>query len=336
MARLRKSDLIQGVEEGYRSCGWNVLYLSAAGEHPARYRVYREDIAFNVRVYIWNVSHGGGTARSPNEYRIQITGLATNQFVPEPEGKTLILGWSDDEGVFAGFDYRRHSDPLGVSPSLQIGLAAMQSASTQGFAVHRKATSEMAVAFKPEFIGTYTQNLEALHDTGSKAAEADILARVAAKPEDVPETEIATTVAEPRRYALMSTKRALRAIDFSDRVLKAYGNSCAFCGIQLKLLEAAHIVPVSEPTSTDETSNGIALCALHHKAYDKSLITFDTNSKLHINESRIKELTDLKLHGRLNQFRNGLFETITIPSKNDNRPRADYVKKANALRGWTI
>lgn len=336
MARLTKQDLIEGVEEGYRAGGWNVLYLSAAGEHPARYRVYRDGESFNVRIYIWNVSHGGGAARSAAEYRIQITGLATNQFDPEPGGKTLILGWSDDEQVFAGFDYRRHAGPFGGSPSLQIGLAALQAASTQGFAVHPKATGELAVAFKPEFIGTYTQNLEALHDTGDIPAEADMLARVAAKPEAVPETEIEAAIAAPRRYAVTTTKRALRAIDFSDRVLKAYGHACAFCGIQLKLLESAHIVPVSEPTSTDETCNGVALCALHHKAYDKSLITFDTDFKLHVNEARVTELKELKLHGRLKQFRDDLFETVAIPAKKADQPRADYVKKANALRGWSV
>lgn len=334
MALLTKQALLQRVEEGYRADGWNVLYISAPNEHPARYRVYRDDMAFNVRVYIWNVSHGGGAARSTAEYRIQITGLGGNQFLPEPDGKTLILGWSEDEQVLAGFDYRRHAGALGNSPSLQIGLAALKSASTQGFAAHTKATGEMAVAFKPEFIGNYTRHLEALHDTGTVPAEAEILARVAAKPESVPEAEIATAVAATRQYAITSTRRALRAIDFSDRVLKAYGHACAICGIQLKLLEAAHIVPVSEPTSTDETCNGIALCALHHKAYDKSLITFDVTFKIQVNETRALELKELKLHGRLKQFRGDLFATIAIPGNKADQPRADYVKKANALRGW--
>lgn len=111
MPRLSKPDLLEKVEEAYRLGGWNVLYLSEPGEHPARYRVYKDHVSETVQVYIWNISHGGGP-RSAAEYRIQITGLGSDRFEPEIGGKTLILGWWPNEEVFAGFDYRRHSGLL--------------------------------------------------------------------------------------------------------------------------------------------------------------------------------------------------------------------------------
>jgi putative restriction endonuclease len=94
----------------------------------------------------------------------------------------------------------------------------------------------------------------------------------------------------PRLTQKLLRHRALRALDFRERVLDAYRNRCAMCGIQLRLLEGAHILPVAEPASTDETANGVALCALHHRAYDRSLVTFDPEYHVHVNEERVEEL----------------------------------------------
>src|ERR1700733_7971807 len=105
MVRLAKPELL---EDGFRSGSWNILYLSEPGVHPARYRIYLGERGFAVRIYIWNISHGGGP-RNPEEYRIQITGLGADRFTPEIGGKTLILGWWPNDEIFAGFDYRRHN-----------------------------------------------------------------------------------------------------------------------------------------------------------------------------------------------------------------------------------
>ena len=90
MTRLNKRELLREVERGFESGGWSVLHLSVIGKHPAVYRVSDGDRHYTVRVYIWNISHGGGR-RSATEFRIQITGLSSNQLIPEPGGKTLIL-----------------------------------------------------------------------------------------------------------------------------------------------------------------------------------------------------------------------------------------------------
>lgn len=333
MPRLAKPELLERVEDGFRSGGWNVLYLSRRDAHPARYRIYRDERAVAIRVYIWNITHGGGP-RSAAEYRIQITGLGADRFAPEIGGKTLILGWWPNDEVFAGFDYRRHNGSLGGSPSFQIGLPALQMAISNRFAVHSKHNGELAIAFRPDFIGTYAENLEALHETGEVPGEIQLLTRIAAAPEDVPEGEIADEVASPRRWAIIETRRALRALDFSERVLNAYHHRCAVCSMQLRLLDGAHILPAAEPDSTDETANGVALCALHHRAYDGGLITFDITYRVRVNEARIAELRKVGLDGKLGDFRNGLREVIRLPPERLNRPRHDLVEKANVLRGW--
>lgn|SRR5262249_46189347 len=335
MPRLSKPQLLERVEEGFRLGGWNVLYLSTPHDHPGRYRVYQDEQGATVRVYIWNITHGGGP-RSAAEFRIQITGLPHDHFDPEIGGKTLILGWWPNDEVFAGFDYRRHSGPLGGSPSMQIGLSALQTAVANRFAPHLKTNGELAIAFRPDFISTYVQNLEALHDTGQVPAEVSLLERIAEDPADVPETEISDEIAAPRRWAVTQTRRALRALDFGERVLTAYRNRCAMCGIQLRLLEGAHILPVAEPGSTDETSNGVALCALHHRAYDRSLVTFDPVYRVHLNGARLEELRAAGLHGGWRNFTVSLREVIHVPVEKTHRPRREFVERANSLRRWNL
>ena len=333
MPRLKKPDLLQRFEEAVRVSGWNLLYLSQ-DVHPARYRIYRNGSAVNVQVYIWNISHGGGKKRSPTEYRIQITGVT--QFGLQPNARTLILGWWDEAGVFAGWDLRQHSGLLGSSPSMQIDESALRKATYAGFAPYTKSNSETALAFRPDFMGVYIEHLEALHDSGKIPSEADLLQRLGDDPEAIQDSDIEDEIAPPRRTAIRQTRRALRANDFSRRVLTAYGHRCAVCGVQLRLLDGAHILPVTHEKSTDQTSNGVALCALHHRAYDGSLITFDSALRLHINKRQLKSLETGGEGGGAKAFLAAVRSTLHVPSNAHDRPKAKFVLAANALRGWTF
>ncbi|MBU1664189.1 MAG: HNH endonuclease [Gammaproteobacteria bacterium] len=65
---------------------------------------------------------------------------------------------------------------------------------------------------------------------------------------------------------------------FRDRVLRAYEYRCCICGFDLRLgqqtigLEAAHI-KWFQAGGPDVESNGLALCALHHKIFDLGAFT---------------------------------------------------------------
>lgn len=334
MPRLTKKQLLSKVEEGFHAGEWELLYLSEPGEHPARYRVYRESDSLTVRIYVWNISHGGGAARAVDEFRIQVTGLETNRFEPEIGGKTIILGWWDTDEVFAGFDFRRHRSTLGSSPSLQVKQSCLHSASIHRFASYPKGNDETVVAFRPEFIGAYAKNLEDLHDTGHAPNEMRLLERIVERPDTNLNGEIDARVAQPRRVAIYETKRALRALDFGARILSAYEHRCAMCGMQLRLIDGAHILPVADPESTDETSNGIALCATHHRAYDRSLITFRPDYQIILNEKKIRELRAAEMAAGIGKFRENLKSVIRVPAERSSQPKREYVEKANARRGW--
>lgn len=335
MALLDKLGLLREVERGFESGGWSVLHLNAIADHPAGYRVSRGDRHFTVRAYICNISHGGGH-RSASEYRIQITGLPSNQFVPETDGKTLILGYWSRERVFAAFDYRFHSGALGGSPSFQVGEAALLGANRDRFCTHPKASGELVVAFRPDFIGSYVRHLDALHRMGRQPDALQALTRMVADPTGRERSNIESDPQEPRRHVFVQTRKTLRALDFRDRVLTAYSHRCAICGMQLNLLDGAHILPVSEPDSTDETSNGVALCTLHHRAYDRALVTFDSDYRIHLNEVRVNELVESGQDGKLPEFRNALRRALHLPPDRRDRPKPSFVEVANARRGWSL
>ncbi|MDP1795474.1 MAG: HNH endonuclease [Acidimicrobiales bacterium] len=78
---------------------------------------------------------------------------------------------------------------------------------------------------------------------------------------------------DQRRYAEQVTQRRLHQPVFRVRVLDAYRTSCAICRLGYRpLLDAAHILPDSHPNGTPVVPNGLALCKIHHAAFDANYI----------------------------------------------------------------
>lgn len=330
--RLTKPRLLEIIIQAIKDDGWNVLYLS--NDHPFRLKIFRDNESYQVRIYIWNLTHGGGAARPTDEYRIQITGLTEDRFLQLPGEKTIILGWWNEAEVFAGFDYSKHSGRLGASPSIQIREEALRRAHQNTFAPWRKDNEEIAIAFKPEFIVEYIKNLTSLHSFGESEEVLEVLEEVSETPEAVNNLEIEGLNIE-RQTAIINVKKKIRDSSFKARVLTSYQNRCAFCGMQLKLIDAAHIMPV-EHNGSDETSNGISLCALHHRAYDRNLVTFNERYEIIQSEPSYQKLREIGLDGGLDRFVRDLRALILLPPAINDRPHVDNIRQANELRGWPI
>lgn len=90
----------------------------------------------------------------------------------------------------------------------------------------------------------------------------------------VPAHEEGSLVAEVRRrYVTAVTQRRLHQQTFRQRVLRAYQERCAICRLRhAELLDAAHILPDTHPQGEPTVSNGLALCTLHHAAFDRNVI----------------------------------------------------------------
>lgn len=86
----------------------------------------------------------------------------------------------------------------------------------------------------------------------------------------------------------MRTSR-VRDPKFRERILRAYEYSCAVCGFNVRLgnnliaVEAAHI-KWHQAGGPDSEENGIALCAMHHKLFDRGVFTITTSNQLMVAE----------------------------------------------------
>ena len=331
MTRLDKEDLFTRATQAIKESGWNILYLSPFQEHPLRFQMYQGQESITIRLYIWNLTHGGGARRPTDEYRIQVTGIT--RFEPEAQGKTIILGWWEDAGVFAAFDYSKHAGPLGSSPSFQISRKALEQALVNGLALHPKGNDEIAIAIRPDFLAEYIKNLKPLHEFGEYQQATEILETISEDPFALNE-EVIEGLPEPRRIAIQAVKIRIRATSFQRRVLSSYDYTCAMCGLQLELIEAAHIIPITHSESRDEVYNGLALCVLHHNAYDKTLLTIDESYHLLINETELERLEHLGRNGGQEMFIDNLRSPIKLPTQIAERPNQGFVKRANEIRGW--
>lgn len=86
-------------------------------------------------------------------------------------------------------------------------------------------------------------------------------------PPELEETEIR------RRYATRLFQQRLHQREFRERVVRAYQHHCAVCRLRRdELLDAAHIVPDADPHGVPSVRNGVALCTLHHAAFDRHVI----------------------------------------------------------------
>ena len=83
--------------------------------------------------------------------------------------------------------------------------------------------------------------------------------------------------------------RHRRDPNFRPRILKAYEFQCAVCGFNVRLgqklvaLEAAHI-KWHHYGGPDLETNGVALCSLHHKLFDRGAFTLSTNLEILVSD----------------------------------------------------
>ena len=125
------------------------------------------------------------------------------------------------------------------------------------------------------------------------------------------ETADALALGEGRDEPTIAKSRRGQAL-FRQTVLSAYRNRCALTSLaEPQLLVASHIIPWSEaPEMRLNPRNGIALNALHDKAFDRGLITFTEDLRLQISPALQAD----------SEFANHAFQTreghqLAIPDK---------------------
>ncbi len=228
-AHHTKAPLFERVINSIIASGWNILYLPSESSNFLRLQIYKGEESYRLRIYIWNLTHGGGQFRPTDEMRIQVTGV--DHFENVPPELTLILGWWAEQDVFAAFDFAKHSQAIGWSASIQIRKKALEEAHKNGFGIWTKET-EIVVAVKPEYFIEYIRNHNDIHAFGN-IPESPRALEQALQDENISEEEVAITPKD-RKEILITLRKRSRDISFRSRVLNAYSNSCAMCNVQAR------------------------------------------------------------------------------------------------------
>lgn len=121
-----------------------------------------------------------------------------------------------------------------------------------------------------------------------------------------------------RKYITASVRQRLHQRSFRERVLRAYRGQCAFCRLKHEeLLDAAHIIPDSDPGGDPLVKNGMALCKIHHAAFDKYFLGVRPDYLIEVRRDILLEHNGPMLQHGLK----GLHEKrIILPTKKIQRP----------------
>lgn len=123
---------------------------------------------------------------------------------------------------------------------------------------------------------------------------------------------------EVRAYATRETRVRLHQQRFKLDVMRAYRHRCAICSLRERaLVQAAHIVPDVEPEGIAAVVNGLALCAIHHLAFDRNVLGIDPDGVVHIAGRVLRETDGPMLRSGLQGFHG---EAIVLPRRREDRP----------------
>ena len=139
--------------------------------------------------------------------------------------------------------------------------------------------------------------------------------------EEVKTPVIHETAIARRAYITSTVRVRLHQHSFRERVIEAYQSQCSLCRLRhIELLDAAHIIPDSEPEGEPLITNGIALCKLHHAAYDSFILSVSPDYVIHVRQDVLEEHDGPVLQHGLKEL-NG--NRIILPRETKNWPNKD-------------
>jgi putative restriction endonuclease len=306
-----------------------------------RYDLHRE---------MWPASQGFGS---------YFTGIAPKGRHPKTTGVVILarLGERTRHGdaprygnrldgdvlVFSGEDRRGHANARTIAQSPTSGFnRVLAESSERGVPIYcfcSKETDE-----KWEYLGLGEVGQWSLEPRGGRSIvefRISLLGVPNAAAESALRAEIdrEVTSADPPSLKSGDTRRTtsgsrkIRSQVFSRRVRTAYGNRCGVCGVERRSakgwpeVDGAHIYPV-ELDGADDIRNGLALCKLHHWAFDGGLFAIDSKLVVRVLDSGrgIPGVSELDSHG-----------LSALPADPDARPHELYLKERFKLSmaGWT-
>ena len=146
--------------------------------------------------------------------------------------------------------------------------------------------------------------------------EADVLT---AFPEEREPVEL-----EARRgYETYAAKRRLHQHRFRELVVGAYRERCSVCRLHhVELLDAAHILPDRDERGRPEIPNGLALCKIHHGAFDTNILGVSPDYRIAIRADVLEEIDGPMLQHGLKDMHG---QIIVVPRAERLWPNPDYL-----------
>jgi hypothetical protein len=218
-------------------------------------------------LFVGKVWEAHRPSRVAVERRFQNPGQNRPIVIPPGRLPLLVGLWEEDpylevpRPVLVLADATRREGLL-TRHSVFQSVDALVNAATTGFASSVSDSDEQILYFDPRLLGVASLALADDLQLPSAALSVAVEASGIAESDD-------DAAAERARRATTAIVRDAR---FGRQVVSAYQGLCALCGLNLGLVEGAHIYPASAPGSPDRTWNGIALCANHHSAFDRHLL----------------------------------------------------------------
>jgi putative restriction endonuclease len=123
---------------------------------------------------------------------------------------------------------------------------------------------------------------------------------------------------DERRYAERMVRQRLHQPVFRARVMHAYVTTCAVCNLKhADLLDAAHIISDTDVNGLARVTNGIALCKIHHAAYDRNLLGITPDYEVRIDNDLLNEVDGPMLRHGLQDMHG---RPLTVPLRRADRP----------------
>lgn len=131
----------------------------------------------------------------------------------------------------------------------------------------------------------------------------------------------------PKGYTNGVARVRLHQRVFRSSVLRAYESRCAVCNLRHSiLLDAAHIIPDRNNAGVASVQNGLALCKIHHAAFDAHILGISPDLIVHIRDDILEEVDGPMLkHGLQERHQQRL---MSVPTKRAEKPGQEFLSHA--------
>lgn len=161
------------------------------------------------------------------------------------------------------------------------------------------------------FVGVAPGVFEPLYPVWIVGEEPESLQFALALAEEQRGLNPATMSVDLRRYAERITRQRLHQRIFRTQVITAYDGRCSICRLRHReLLDAAHIIGDGLPQGDPVVPNGLALCKIHHAAFDSQILGIRPDLTLHVRQDVLEEVDGWMLRGGIQDVHDRRLEVV--------------------------